>query len=209
MAKKKTNVKNDTDASQQAEAPLAPETEEFSYTLKIPADRVGVLIGTSGQIKKQVEQETNSKIAVDSKEGEVTITATNGLHLYDAREVIRAIARGFNPDTAMLLLKGDYALEIITIPEFTGKNKKAMQRLKGRIIGAEGKAKHEIEHLTDTSISIYGKTVSIIGDVENVSSARRAVESLLEGSTHASVYHALEKRRRERRFLDITGKEKP
>ncbi len=184
-----------------------PPAEEFSYTLKIPNDRVGVLIGPSGKIKKQLEQSTHSKIIVDSKEGEVTIISTNGLHLYEAREVIRAIARGFNPDTAMLLLKSDYTLEVIMIPEFAGKHKNTMKRLKGRVIGAEGKAKREIEHLTDTSISIYGKTVSIIGSVEDVSAARRALEILLEGATHATVYHFLEKRRREHRFSNLLGRE--
>ena len=37
-------------------------TEEFSYTLKIPKDRVGVLIGKSGDIKKNIESVTKTKI---------------------------------------------------------------------------------------------------------------------------------------------------
>ena len=112
-------------------------TEEFSYTLKIPKDRVGVLIGKSGDIKKQVERATKTIIAVDSKEGEVVITSNDGLNLYEAREVIRAIGRGFNPEMALLLLKTDHALEVVKITDYTGKNKSMFERLKGRVIGTE------------------------------------------------------------------------
>lgn len=181
-------------------------TEEFSYSLKIPADRIGVLIGTSGEIKKQIEQATKTQIAIDSQEGEVTITATDGLRLYEAREVVRAIARGFNPKVAMQLLKTDYALEVVNVEDYTGKSKNAFLRLKGRVIGAEGKSKREIEHLTETQLSVYGKTVAIIGEVEDVVNARRAIENLLKGATHASVYRFLEKRRRERRVRRLVGR---
>ncbi len=182
-------------------------TEEFSYTLKVPRDRVGVLIGKAGEVKTQIEQATKTKVQIDSKEGDVLITAIDGLRLYEAREVIRAIARGFNPKTALVLLKGDYSLEVINISDYTGKNQNASLRLKGRVIGSEGKSKREIERLTNSEISVYGKTIAIIGEIEDVMNARRAVESLLQGATHASVYHVLEKKRRERKVARFMGKE--
>ena len=37
---------------------------EFSYELKIPKERVAVLIGKKGEIKKRIEDETSSKIFV-------------------------------------------------------------------------------------------------------------------------------------------------
>ena len=69
--------------------------------------------------------------------------------------------------------------------------------MKGRIIGAEGKSRRTIEELTETNVSVYGKTVSIIGLAEGVDMARRAIETLLSGSPHANVYKWLEKKRRE------------
>lgn len=179
--------------------------EEFSYMLKIPIDRVGVLIGKSGEIKKQLEQATKTRLTIDSKEGDITIITHDGLKLYEAKEIIRAIARGFNPKTAMSLLKTDNSLEVINIEDFAGNNRNQVLRLKGRVIGAEGKSKREIEHLTETSISVYGKTVAIIGEVEGVASARRAIESLLKGATHASVYKFLERKRRTRRMHRLLG----
>ena len=52
------------------------------------------------------------------------------------------------------LLKQDYALEMIDMKDIAGKNKSTMERLKGRVIGKEGKAREEVERLTDTHISI-------------------------------------------------------
>ncbi len=180
--------------------------DEFSYTLRIPKDRVGVLIGKSGKVKRDIEHATGTRMGIDSKEGEVAIVADDGLRLYEAREVIRAIGRGFNPEIALQLLKTDAALEIIDVTAVTGKSKNALQRLKGRVIGAEGKAKREIERLTGCSISVYGKTIALIGEVTDVTAARLAVENLLQGATHATVYRLLEKRRRERKFERMLGK---
>ena len=172
---------------------------EFSYELKIPQERVAVLIGTDGNTKKEIEENSKSKLDI-SKEGEVVITGSDALLLYVAREVIRAISRGFNPKHAIQLLKTDYVLEIIDMKEVAGKNKNTMERMKGRVIGSGGKAREEIERLTDTHISVYGKTIGIIGDTENTFLAREAVAMLLNGSMHKTVYHFLEKKHKEKLF---------
>ena len=82
--------------------------EQFTYNLKIPLDRIGVLIGPGGNVKKQIEQATHTQLAIDSEEGDVEIRSNSGVHLYEAREIVRAIGRGFNPDVALQLLKQDY-----------------------------------------------------------------------------------------------------
>ena len=170
---------------------------EYSYELKVPKARVAVIIGKNGEVKKDLEESTKTKLNIDSKEGDVFVTGEDALGLYTAREIIKAIGRGFNPELAKLLLKQDYVFEVVDVTEFVGKSKEAILRLKGRVIGKEGKTRHLIEELTECNISVFGKTISIIGLPDNVSNARRAIESLLKGSTHASVYKWLEKRRRE------------
>ena len=165
--------------------------EEYSYEVKIPKDRIAVLIGTKGEIKKQLEKATKTKIQVDSKEGEILITGTDAIHLYTAKEIIRAIGRGFNPDVAQQLLKQDYGLEILPLD---AKNKSDMERLRGRVIGQEGKCRKTIESLTGTYICVYGKTVSIIGTFTGLDLVRRAVNMLLGGSPHNNVFNMLEKR---------------
>ena len=116
--------------------------------------------------------------------------------MYSAKEIVTAIGRGFNPEIAQLLVKQDYSFEILNLNDFS-KTKNDMKRLKGRVIGEKGKSRGTIEELTGAYISVYGKTVAIIGEISAVSLARRAIESLLSGSQHASVYKWLEKQRRD------------
>lgn len=173
-------------------------SEEYSYELKIPRDRVAVLIGKKGEVKKQIEQSTKTKIDVDSKEGEIRITGKDAIQLYTAKEIIRAISRGFNPEIAQKLLKQDYGLEILPID---AKNKQDMERLRGRVIGQEGKARKTIEQLTGAHICVYGKTIAIIGTFDSLDLARRAVHMLLTGSLHSNVFKMLERRIKETRAV--------
>jgi len=168
--------------------------DEFQYELKLPKERVAVLIGTKGEVKKDIEDSTKCTLTIDSKEGDVFIRGKDALSLYGAKELVTAVARGFNPDVAKNLLKQDYSLEIVRMDDYV-KTKNSQVRLKGRIIGKEGKARRTIEALTETYICVYGKTISIIGQTENVALARRAVESLLSGSVHSNVFRWLEKQK--------------
>ena len=183
---------------------MAGSIEEYAYELKIPRERIAVLIGKEGSIKKQVEQSTAVTLEIDSDEGEVKLIGNEALGLYVAREIVRAIGRGFNPEIALLLLKQDYGFEQVNIADF-GDTKNEMIRLKGRVIGESGKSRKVIEELTGCNVSVYGKTVTLIGDLEWLPSARRAVEALLSGSPHSSVYHWLEKRRKELRHREMVG----
>ncbi|HIH37774.1 RNA-processing protein [Candidatus Woesearchaeota archaeon] len=171
---------------------------EFNYELKVPKERIPILIGSGGEIKKQIEEATETSLKISSEEGEVSISGRDNLKLYTAREIVRSIGRGFNPDIALLLLKSDYSCETISIGDFV-KTKQHLQRLKGRVIGEEGKARKYIEELTSTHISVYGKTISIIGEVQDVMNARKAIDQLLTGSMHKTVYRFLEQKRTEKR----------
>ena len=177
---------------------------EFTYELRVPKDRVAVIIGTSGATKKQLEKLTNTTLQIDSEEGVISIMSDDGLALFTAREIIRAIGRGFNPEIAQLLLKQDYGFELVTLNDYA-KSPNDVLRLKGRVIGEGGKSRRIIEELTGCYVSVYGKTIGVIGEFESLTSARRAVESLLAGSPHATVYKWLEKRRKESKKREFMG----
>jgi ribosomal RNA assembly protein len=176
---------------------------EYMYELKIPKDRVAVLIGVEGAVKKQIEEATGTKLDIDSTEGDVFIKGSDSINLYATREIVKALGRGFNPDVALLLLKQEYALEIVNLRDFA--DEKAMLRLKGRVIGRDGRARKNIELLTESYISVYGKTISVIGECAKAFLARKAVETLLTGSTHATVYKFLERNRRELKRKELIG----
>jgi ribosomal RNA assembly protein len=74
-----------------------------------------------------------------------------------------------------------------------------MLRLKGRVIGESGKSRKTIEDLSDTQISVYGKTIGIIGEAENTNMAKKAIDMLLTGAPHSTVFRILERWRRDLR----------
>jgi ribosomal RNA assembly protein len=169
--------------------------DEYSYELKVPKDRIAVLIGKEGKLKAELEEQSLAKIIIDSKEGDVIVTGQDSLKLFILRDIIRAISRGFNPEIALQLLKQDYVFELLNIMDFV-KNKEHLPRIRGRVIGKDGKSRETIEELTETKIVVYGKTIGIIGFIENVSTARRAVEDLLNGALHRGVFRMLEKHKK-------------
>ncbi|MEM4239762.1 MAG: KH domain-containing protein [Candidatus Woesearchaeota archaeon] len=177
------------------------EVDEFAYELKIPKERVAVLIGKKGELKRQLEHVTKTKIKVDSDEGDVSISGADALLLYSCREIVRAIGRGFNPQIAMQLLKQDYGIEFINLTEYAS-TQKELERLRGRVIGEGGKSRKTIEDLTFTNISVYGKTIGIIGRLEGIPAARKAVEALLSGRKHGTVYKFLERNRKQMRLAE-------
>lgn len=168
--------------------------DDFVNIVKVPKERIAVLIGKKGETKTELEEALLVEINIDSKEGDVEIKSTESINLMVANDVVKAIARGFNPDIAKKLASDEYFLEIITLNDYSSQ-KNHHQRLKGRVIGREGRSRNLIEEYTGCYISVYGKTVSIIGKGDAVRIAHKAVDSLLTGSPHAYVYKWLEKER--------------
>ena len=185
-----------------------PETDY----LKIPQNRVGALIGKNGDVKKSIEKLTGTILDIDSDDGTVYITPREDMedHLgvWNANHIVKAIARGFNPEVAMKLIHDDIYLEIMKLPLYVGKSKKALSRYKGRIIGANGKTRELITELADVDMAVYGKTVSLIGEMDNILVAKEAIEMILNGSRHKSVYAFLENKKETlklREFKDLVG----
>jgi len=163
--------------------------------IRIPKERIAILIGKKGETKRRISKLTNTKLQINSQEGDIIINGDNGLDVYLAKKIINAIGRGFNPDIALTLLEEGKDIEIINIPIFSRKTKNDLTRVKARLIGREGKARKLIEQLANVEISIYGKTVSIIGGQINLNIARHAIINLLQGSEHGNVYSYLEKQK--------------
>ncbi len=175
----------------------------FEESLKIPLDRVGVLIGKGGKVKKMIEEECKVSLQIDSKSGDVTVKMTGSIeeaNPFKAVEIVNAIGRGFSPERAFRLLEDGQTLLIIDLREYVGKSRNSLIRIKGRIIGFKGKARRVIEELTGAYISVYGHTVAIIGDVEQVRLAEEAVRLLASGSSHKTVYSMLQRERTKKKL---------
>jgi len=175
-------------------------------SIRIPQDRVGTLIGTKGETKKMLQNISGIKIDVDT-EGEVTIyddaETADPLMALKIIDVIKAIGRGFAPDRATRLFDDDEYLEVVDLKEFVGGRNNQLARVRGRIIGKDGKTRKIIEDLTGVYVTIYGNTVALIGNSVSLPVAKHAVELLLNGSEHATVYHYLESQRPRLRIAEM------
>jgi ribosomal RNA assembly protein len=78
-----------------------------------------------------------------------------------------------------------------------GRNESDIKRIKGRIIGTEGKTRKLIEELTEADVVVYGHTVGIIGSFEQADAARNAVQMIMDGCEHHTMYNYLQKKRTE------------
>jgi ribosomal RNA assembly protein len=163
----------------------------------ISAERLGVLIGTDGLTKSRIEHAFKARLAIQSETGVVEIyprgDSDDPTSILRARDVVIAIARGFSPQRALKLVDDDIVLDIIDLRETFGRNERDIARLKGRVIGREGKIRRLIEEMTDAQVSVYGHTISMLGKYETVTAAREAIELLLKGKQHSTVYKLLRK----------------
>ncbi len=171
--------------------------------VRIPKDRIAVVIGEKGQTKKQLERRGGMKLSVDTDQNEVTIhdekAGVDPLLVLKMKDIIKAMGRGFSPEHAMRLFSDDLFFELLDIYDFVGKHKNHVRRVVARIIGSDGKTRRIVEEQTGCDIAIYGHTVGIIGPLEFIGDAKQALEMLLRGAEHASVYRFLEKKRRDQR----------
>ena len=162
--------------------------------IKIPKSRIAVLVGVKGKTKRKIEKLTNTKINIDSREGDVEIIAENSIDIYKTEEIIRAIGRGFNPEIALSLLNEEFCFELIDLKNIIGKSKAKLSRIKSRLIGTNSKCRKLIEKICNVHICIYGRTVGVIGKIENVHIARIAIKDILKGAPHGPVYRTIEER---------------
>jgi|YelNatPaOPRAMG01_1025707.scaffolds.fasta_scaffold01449_11 ribosomal RNA assembly protein len=167
--------------------------EEEEEIVRIPAERIGVLVGEGGKNKAMLEKGCNIKLTVTS-DGEVTIKGES-TDVFFARDVVLAIGRGFEPSIAMALTKHDHALYIFHLKEYLSSDK-AITRIKGRVIGENGRMKAEIENATGSFISVYGNTIGVISRIDSLEYAKKAIEMLIGGAKHSTVYAYLAKVKR-------------
>jgi ribosomal RNA assembly protein len=184
-----------------------------SMFVRIPKERVGVLVGSDGKVKQRIEEKFMVQLQIESESGGVTIVLSEGSNdpslLFKAKDTVTAIGRGFSPEHAFRLLRDEDAIfDFIDLRAIFGRSESDIKRVKGRVIGANGKTRKLIEELTDASVVVYGHTIGFIGTFEQVDVARNAVQMLIDGSQHHTVYKYLQRKRSEfkKRMLQLWEK---
>ncbi len=175
--------------------------------LSIPKERVAILVGTEGRTKRMIESRCQIDMEI-SRDGQVSIQekkAGDPFLAYRARDVVKAIGRGFAPEKALELLEDGISFFLVDLEEFS-KNEKTLMRLRSRLIGEGGKCRRVFEETLGIYMSVYGDTVGVIGPDDAVAIARGGIERLLGGAMHATVYKLIERKKREVSF-DIWRRE--
>lgn len=175
-------------------------------SIRIPQDRIGVLIGKNGETRSEIEKISGVKLEIDSETGDVNLDDNSPKDPempLKVREVVRAIGRGFSPERAFRLFDTGVYLEIIDLKDYTGKNSKRVKTVRSRLIGTRGKTRRLIEELSESYVSIYGNTVSIIGDYIQMEISRESIMMILRGNQHGTVYKYLERKRKDIRLAKL------
>ncbi len=163
--------------------------------IRIAEDRVGVLIGPKGKNRKKIESTFGVTLIVESETGNVEIKLKEDQKdvsvIFTVKTIIQAIGRGFSPRNAMALEDEEKGIMIIDLEEYVGTSRNAQNRVRGRIIGKDGKSRELLEELTECLVSVYGGTVGLIGPYEMLPVAKEAIEMLLNGSFHKTVWNHL------------------
>jgi len=166
--------------------------------VKIPQDRIGVLIGEGGETMREIEDRAEVRLDIDSETGQVKVESTGDpVTALAGPDIVKAIGRGFAPDEAMRLLDDEMMMFDIIDVGAVARNKNDLQRHKGRLIGEDGRTRELMAELSGASVVIYGSTLGIIGDPEQVEIVREAAEMILDGAPHGTVYSFLEEKHNE------------
>jgi ribosomal RNA assembly protein len=169
--------------------------------VRVHEDRVGVLIGEGGRAIKDIENRLGVRLTVDSVNCSALIEPatpyTPVANLLKAQEIVKAIDHCFSYERASALYDDNVVLLVIDLKDYVGEGESHLTRIKGRIIGEEGRARKTIEEVTGTYISVCRDTVAIIGEYSRAELARRAIEMLAQGRQHSTVYKYLDRAIRE------------
>ena len=153
-------------------------------SILVPQDRIKVV--KDKPVKQKIEKTINVKMQFNDNLVEIN---GEGIELFQAKNIVKAIGRGFSPQRAFRLFDEEEVLEII---ELSGFKDNKMKIIKSRLIGTKGKTRRVIEECSGCFISIYGKTVSIIGKYDQINIAKEAINMIVRGSKHSKVYSFLQ-----------------
>lgn len=150
-------------------------------------------------IKNRKKLEELLEVKISNRGTEVYIEGTPEDE-YVAEKVILALDFGFPFSVAVEIKKEDLAFEIINIKDFT--NQKNLPRVRGRVIGKEGKTLKTLSILSNCYLELKDNRVGIVGGHEFIKNAGDALTSLIKGTKPGNVYAYLEKHQPEK-LIDL------
>ncbi|MEM3465233.1 MAG: KH domain-containing protein [Candidatus Jordarchaeales archaeon] len=165
--------------------------------LNIPQERVGVLIGKNGEVKRKIEEETGVKIQVH-QDGTIRVeyNAEDPEAYFKVRRIADAIASGFSGEDALRLLDDNLVLKMIDLRDFAGESSSRIKIIKGRIIGKDGKVWKKIEKLSGAKLALHNYTLGVMGEEESCEIAFKTILKILKGAQFSTAFKYLERQRK-------------
>lgn len=171
------------------------------FLVRIPLERIAVLIGPKGSTKKRIEELTESKLMIDSKTGDVIITieedSEDPVNMWRSRDMVKAIGRGFSPQKVYRIKDSNWGFDLIQIRDFVGTSPNSLREVRSRVIGKNGRTRNIIEQITGAHVSVFGNTIGIISEFSKLKILKDGLIKLINGSKHSTVYKYLEEKIRD------------
>jgi len=164
---------------------------------EIYIENLGKIIQNKARLEKELEIKITNK-------GKNVFVNGKAEKEYIALKVLEAINLGFSIDSVFQLKDEKIILQKINIKDLT--KKQNLERIRGRIIGTQGKTLKTIHNLTNCNLSLKDNTIGIIGDAENIEDAIQSLTSLIKGSKQGNVYARIEKQKRRKKLINIKEK---
>lgn len=152
--------------------------------VKVPEKRISIVEKNKEKLKKKTNVEINVKRGSVEIEGE-------SLKVWKAKNIIEAIGKGFSLEKSLKLLSEEIQLKIVHLKDLAS-SRSLVNKIKGRIIGKDGRTRELIEKYSKGLVSVGKDDVSIIGKPKEIEIASEAMKMLINGKPHAKVYHYLE-----------------
>jgi ribosomal RNA assembly protein len=113
--------------------------------------------------------------------------------LYKFDKFVRGLKAGFDIKKLLNILDNDWDILEIDLKLIFEKKINHIIRIKGRIIGEEGKVLEELKKRTNADIIIKDKYIYILGDNVSLQSAYEGIKRIIKGEKHGTVFNYLDK----------------
>ena len=108
--------------------------------------------------------------------------------LYKMEKVIEGIKANFSIEVCEKIFREEYDILEFDLKKVFDKKTNHLRRVKGRLIGEDGKAIQELEKRTGAKISITDRYLYIAGDSVSIQSAYYALNKLVGGTSHSRAF---------------------
>ena len=164
---------------------------------EIYVEHVGSIIRNKNELQRELG------VTIENKGMNVFVDG-DGDKEFIAIKVIEAMDLGFSIDKALSIKNENIIFQILNIRDLTRRTDIA--RIRGRLIGTDGKTLKTLDKLTDCFVAVSDNQVGIIGDAEAIKEAIISVTSLVQGSKQGNVYARLEREMKNKRENPINTK---